>query len=134
MRAVIHLGAAAVLVRWRMGDGAILAMASTPSFDPTPLASHSEQVQRKTYNDLVGASPSPILDRTIGAVYPPGSTFKLVVSAAALQHGYTPTTAVTGAPRAASWAVFPPGAAQGSAMRAPVTSPGRRAGRAAAAS
>ena len=78
--------------------GAILAMASTPSFDPGPLASHSEQVQRKAYNDLVAASPSPILDRTIGAVYPPGSTFKLVVSAAALQHGYTPTTAVTGVP------------------------------------
>src|SRR5690606_39554417 len=42
-------------------------------------------------------SPSPLLDRTIGAVYPPGSTFKLVVTAAALQDGYTPDSEVTGA-------------------------------------
>lgn len=78
--------------------GAILAMASTPSYDPNPLASHSEDVQRKAYNQLVEASPSPILDRTIGAVYPPGSTFKLVVTAAALQHGFTPQSQVPGAP------------------------------------
>lgn len=77
--------------------GAILAMASTPSYNPGPLASHGEAVQRKAYNELVDASPSPILDRTIGAVYPPGSTFKLVVAAAALQHGYTPDSSVPGA-------------------------------------
>ena len=77
--------------------GAILAMASTPSYDPTPLADHSEAVQRKAYNNLVDASPSPILNRAIGAVYPPGSTFKLVVTAAALQHGFTPQTLVPGA-------------------------------------
>ncbi len=78
--------------------GAILAMASTPSYDPNPLASHSESTQRAAYNEIVAASPSPALDRTIGAVYPPGSTFKLVVAAAALQNGFTPTTQVTGAP------------------------------------
>lgn len=77
--------------------GAVLAMASTPSYNPSPLASHSEQKQRRAYNKLVEASPSPILDRTIGAVYPPGSTFKLVIAAAALADGYTPETPVTGA-------------------------------------
>ncbi len=44
------------------------------------------------------------------------------------------STAVTSAPAKASWAAFPPGAAQRSATRAPCTWPKRRAGRAAAAS
>lgn len=78
-------------------SGAILAMASTPSYDPSPLAAHSEAKQRKAYNKLVEATPSPILDRSIGAVYPPGSTFKLVIAAAALSDGYQPDTEVTGA-------------------------------------
>ncbi len=91
-------GYVGAVVAIKPSTGAILAMASTPSFDPDPLASHSEARQRKAYNDIVAASPSPILNRAIGAVYPPGSTFKLVVSAAALQHGYTTETEVTGAP------------------------------------
>jgi peptidoglycan glycosyltransferase len=77
--------------------GAILAMASTPSYNPTPLADHREDKQRSVYNKLVDESPSPLLDRSIGAVYPPGSTFKLVVTAAALQNGFTPQSQVTGA-------------------------------------
>ena len=76
--------------------GEILAMVSTPSYDPNPLASHSDAVQRQAYNDLVSADPSPLLNRAISAVYPPGSTFKLVIASAALQQGYTPETLVTG--------------------------------------
>ncbi len=78
--------------------GAILAMASTPSYDPNPLASHSEDTQREAYNTIVTESPSPVLNRAIGAVYPPGSTFKLVVTAAALQDGFTPDSLLTGTP------------------------------------
>ncbi len=76
--------------------GEVLAMVSTPSYDPNPLASHSDAVQRQAYNDLVNADPSPLLNRAISAVYPPGSTFKLVIASAALQQGYTPQTPVTG--------------------------------------
>jgi penicillin-binding protein A len=76
--------------------GRVLAMVSTPSFDPNPLASHSDAVQRQAYNDLVNADPSPLVNRATAAVYPPGSTFKLVIAAAALQQGYTPQTPVTG--------------------------------------
>ena len=78
--------------------GKILAMVSPPSYDPNPLASHSDEVQRQAYNALVNADPSPLVNRAIGAVYPPGSTFKLVIAAAALQNGYTPQTPVTGEP------------------------------------
>ncbi|HET8591864.1 MAG TPA: penicillin-binding protein 2 [Nakamurella sp.] len=91
-------GYVGAVVAIKPSTGEILAMASTPSYDPDPLASHSEKTQKTAYNKIIADSPSPILDRTIGAVYPPGSTFKLVVTAAALQHGYTPTTSVTGAP------------------------------------
>ncbi len=76
--------------------GRILALVSTPSYDPNPLASHSDAEQRTAYNDLVNADPSPLLNRAISAVYPPGSTFKLIIAAAALQNGYTPDTPVTG--------------------------------------
>jgi peptidoglycan glycosyltransferase len=60
--------------------GRVLAIVSTPSFDPNPLASHSDAVQRQAYNDLVNADPSPLLNRATAAVYPPGSTFKLVIA------------------------------------------------------
>ncbi len=79
--------------------GKVLAMVSTPSYDPNPLASHSDAVQRKAYNDLVSADPSPLLNRATAAVYPPGSTFKLVIASAALQQDYTPDTPVTGEPK-----------------------------------
>ncbi|MEO7125066.1 MAG: penicillin-binding protein 2 [Nakamurella sp.] len=91
-------GYVGAVVALQPSTGAILAMASTPGFDPTLLASHAEAEQRNTYNKLVDESPSPMLDRSIGSVYPPGSTFKLVVTAAALQHGFTPESVVTGAP------------------------------------
>ncbi len=90
-------GYVGAVVAIRPSTGAILAMASTPSYDPSPLASHSEATQKTAYNALVTQDgPSPLTNRTIAAVYPPGSTFKLVVTSAALQHGYTPTTPVTG--------------------------------------
>ena len=70
--------------------GEILAMVSTPSYDPNPLASHSDAVQRQAYNDLVSADPSPLLNRAIGAVYPPGSTFKLVIAVGRAAAGLHP--------------------------------------------
>lgn len=76
--------------------GAILALATAPSYDPTPLSSHSEAVQRAESKRINSSSPSVRLNRATAAVYPPGSTFKLVVSGAALQNGYTPTSLVTG--------------------------------------
>ncbi len=90
-------GYAGAVVALDPRSGAVLALASTPSYDPNPLASHSDQTQQQQ-SDLInsGVTPSVKTNRAIGAVYPPGSTFKLLVSAAALQHGYTPQTQVTG--------------------------------------
>ena len=84
------------VVAIKPSTGAILALATYPSYDPTLLASHSETVQKAESKRINSSSPSVRLNRATAAVYPPGSTFKLVVVGAALQKGYTPTSAVTG--------------------------------------
>jgi penicillin-binding protein A len=74
--------------------GAILAMASTPTYDPTLLSSHDPAAIRAYWDELDAAERDPRLNRAIGDNYPPGSLFKVVVSAAALADGYTPDTVV----------------------------------------
>jgi penicillin-binding protein A len=78
--------------------GEILAMASTPSFDPNPLASHSSSTQQEAWKADNAADPATLTNRAINETYPPGSTFKLVDVAAALQNGYTPDSQLTAAP------------------------------------
>jgi peptidoglycan glycosyltransferase len=64
--------------------GAIVAMYSNPSFDPTPLASHNPKVVQ-TYFDLLNADPAnPSLPRAYREIYPPGSTFKTVTTTASI--------------------------------------------------
>jgi len=75
---------AVVAIRPRTGE--ILAMASTPSYDPNQLASHASPVQRDAW-DAFNSGDRPLTNRTIRETYPPGSTFKLVVTAAALSSG-----------------------------------------------
>ncbi|MFC5502282.1 peptidoglycan D,D-transpeptidase FtsI family protein [Lysinimonas soli] len=72
--------------------GAILAMVSKPTFDPNTLAVHDSKQVIATYKQLLGDSGQPLINRAIaGSLNPPGSTFKLVVTATALESGkYTP--------------------------------------------
>ncbi|MEN3357811.1 MAG: penicillin-binding protein [Mycobacteriales bacterium] len=74
--------------------GAILALVSSPSYDPTVLSSHDPTAIRDSYDKLTSDADAPMLDRAINQSYPPGSTFKVVVSAAALQNGRNPDTVV----------------------------------------
>lgn len=75
--------------------GAILALVSTPSFDPVALAVHSSSEANRIYSSLVADQTDPLINRAIGGdTYAPGSTFKLIVAAAALDSGYTPDTLV----------------------------------------
>ena len=72
--------------------GQIKALWSNPSFDPTPLASHDGKTERRYYNSIKGNCPaSRLCDLATSYGYPPGSTFKIVTAAAALDTGkYTP--------------------------------------------
>ncbi|MDX6198981.1 MAG: penicillin-binding protein [Actinomycetota bacterium] len=67
--------------------GAILAMVSTPSFDPARLSSHDAKSMRAYYKRLQADDADPMLNRAISQTYPPGSTFKVITSAAALSSG-----------------------------------------------
>lgn len=79
--------------------GAILAMVTSPTFDPTPLASHDLKVASAAYAKLAADPASPLLNRPTQETYPPGSLFKIVTAATALSSGkYTPSTVVP-APR-----------------------------------
>lgn len=78
--------------------GAILAMVSKPSFDPNVLAGHTTAEVNKAYRLLDDDPARPLLNRAIDETYPPGSTFKLIDAAAAIQAGMTPQTQLS-APR-----------------------------------
>ena len=68
--------------------GEIYAMVSTPSYDPNLLATHDTASAVSQFNDLLNSSNSPLSNRAIaGTLYHPGSVFKLVVAAAALDSG-----------------------------------------------
>ncbi|MFD3331132.1 peptidoglycan D,D-transpeptidase FtsI family protein [Streptomyces sp. NPDC058700] len=66
--------------------GKILAMASTPSYDPTSFAGYSSK-DEKAWVALEKDKNKPKLNRAIREIYPPGSVFKVVTAAAALENG-----------------------------------------------
>jgi peptidoglycan glycosyltransferase len=76
--------------------GAILAMVSTPSFDPNPLVDHDFDTANAAYEQLQADPAKPLLNRAVSETFPPGSAFKVVVSAAALQNGLTPESQIPG--------------------------------------
>ncbi|MEU9333215.1 penicillin-binding protein 2 [Streptomyces sp. NPDC048290] len=71
--------------------GKILALASYPSYDPATIAGYSDD-DAKAWNGLQKKQnpDDPMLNRALREVYPPGSTFKVVTAAAALEHGLYP--------------------------------------------
>ncbi|MGE0214895.1 D,D-transpeptidase PbpA [Mycolicibacterium sp.] len=81
--------------------GKILALVSSPSYDPNLLATHDVDEQTASWAQLRDDPASPLLNRAISETYPPGSTFKVITTAAALEHGATPDTQVNALPRIA---------------------------------
>jgi len=81
--------------------GKILAMVSAPSYDPNLLASHDVDEQSTAWEQLRDDPNSPLVNRAISETYPPGSTFKVITTAAALQGGATEDTQLTAASRIA---------------------------------
>jgi peptidoglycan glycosyltransferase len=74
--------------------GAVLGLASTPTFDPNLLSSHDPDGIREASSQLEAADPDPRSNQAISERYSPGSIFKVIVAAAALENGYTPETVV----------------------------------------
>ncbi|MDG9721821.1 MULTISPECIES: penicillin-binding transpeptidase domain-containing protein [unclassified Streptomyces] len=66
--------------------GRILALVSTPSYDPQLLSGNSAAATR-TWHRLNDDPDRPMLNRAVRRTYPPGSTFKVVTAAAALDSG-----------------------------------------------
>ncbi|MER6999227.1 penicillin-binding transpeptidase domain-containing protein [Streptomyces sp. NPDC000410] len=64
--------------------GKILALVSSPSYDPGLLSGNDPSVTA-AWKRLGGAASRPMLNRAIRQTYPPGSAFKIVTAAAALE-------------------------------------------------
>ena len=74
--------ASVVVIDVRNGD--ILAMVSTPGFDPN---SFNRGLSRSEWQSLIGNPRAPLINKAIAGAYAPGSTFKMCVLLAALEKG-----------------------------------------------
>ena len=96
-------GVTGAVVALDPATGAVLALASTPTYDPNRLAVHDPDAVRAYDSEISPDEGSDAVDprdnQATSEIYPPGSIFKVIVSAAALASGdYTPDTVVP-APR-----------------------------------
>lgn len=84
-------GEAASAVVMDVHTGEILSLCSTPAFDPNDF---SGGIRTKVWKSLLGDERHPLLNKPLQGLYPPGSTFKMVVTLAALEAGITPKESV----------------------------------------
>ena len=83
--------AAAVVLDVNNGD--VLALASSPSYDPNAF---TKGISTAAWNELLRNPYKPLVSKAIAGQYPPGSTFKMMVALAALEGGVaTPEHRVT---------------------------------------
>jgi penicillin-binding protein 2 len=96
-------------------DGSILAMASSPTYDPSVYAGHvtpKELADAGLTTKTAAAKNYPSLDRATSGTYPPGSTFKPVTALAAMQehlvspYAYLPCTGTYSSPQDRSHRTF----------------------------
>ena len=79
--------------------GRILAMSSLPTYDPNELASHDFSAVARRAQQLEKEESQPLLNRATQMRLPPGSTFKVVTAAAAIEFGnYDADSLVPGGP------------------------------------
>lgn len=84
-----YTGAIVVLER---DTGAVLAMASSPGFDPNLFDFQNPNGPNGAFQSL-NAANQPYVNRAIQGLYPPGSVFKVITMAAAIESGkYSPDT------------------------------------------
>ncbi|MFD9291791.1 peptidoglycan D,D-transpeptidase FtsI family protein [Streptomyces sp. NPDC060030] len=93
------LDARGAVVALEPSTGKVLAMVSTPSYDPSVFAGNSFKEGDK-FQALIDDKGKPLANRPLRETFPPGSTFKILTAAAALEHGVVsdvdaPTDAVS---------------------------------------
>jgi peptidoglycan glycosyltransferase len=71
-------------------SGDILALWSTPGFDPNLLSTGSDRDIRQAWEQLNADPDKPLVAKSHQELYLPGSSFKLVTATAALEHGFGP--------------------------------------------
>ncbi|WP_052664914.1 peptidoglycan D,D-transpeptidase FtsI family protein [Nitriliruptor alkaliphilus] len=83
-------GVTGAVVALDPSSGAVLASYANPTYDPNPLSSHDAAEIRQTWEELNADESRPLVDRALRETFPPGSTFKLITAAAALEAGVQP--------------------------------------------
>lgn len=78
------IGKRGAVVVLDVSTGAVVAMVSTPTYDPNQLVANWSQL-----NSDPGA---PLFNRATQGLYTPGSSFKLITTSAALENGFAPDT------------------------------------------
>jgi peptidoglycan glycosyltransferase len=81
------MGHEAGVVALNPQSGAVLALASYPTFDPNQLATFDGTQLNKVDKALIADPNHPLIDNAISTTFPPGSTFKIVTSSTALSTG-----------------------------------------------
>ena len=77
-------GRSGAIVAIEPATGAILALVSSPGFDPNLFVNG---IDRKSYRRLLGSEDTPLLNRALQGKYPPGSTIKPFLALSALSDG-----------------------------------------------
>ncbi len=77
-------GKKGAIVAINPNNGAVLAMASSPSYNPNLFI---EGIDSATWEKIVSSKESPLQNRALTGLYAPGSLFKIILSVAALQEG-----------------------------------------------
>ncbi|WP_405713688.1 MULTISPECIES: peptidoglycan D,D-transpeptidase FtsI family protein [unclassified Streptomyces] len=85
-KGLTDLGARGAVVALEPETGKVLALVSTPSYDPSVFAGNSFKEGDK-FQSLVNAKSKPLANRPLRETFPPGSTFKILTAAAALENG-----------------------------------------------
>lgn len=94
-RQLISNGYEGAVVALRPSTGEVLAMASSPSYDPNAIVDPATAAQ--AWERLNSDPSNPLFNQATQETLPPGSIFKIITTAAGLENGYTPSSSLTGA-------------------------------------
>lgn len=89
MKALEGESGSAVVIDIESGD--ILVLASTPAFDPNMF---TKGISSDVWRELNESPYKPLLNKPLGGIYPPGSTFKMVSAIASMRSGIDPSVRV----------------------------------------